>query len=213
MFRPLKITFHLDGTGVYYDPNEPIMLDSLLSACLCRFHVHGDPPSRDEAPDDIPLPLRRYDVNGTWVWHASALFPDGDQAESLQFWRRRLRQGRIEVAAGSPNTSNGPYRDWNAPLPLLLCPRMVAYAYGEAGRVRRELRRGIKALGKKRAHGRGAVVNIEVDETDADYSLVMDGKAMRYLPSPAGWLEVRPRPPYWNNHGRVLCLAPGDAIE
>lgn len=212
MFRPVKVTFTLDGTGVYYDQAEPIMLDSLLSACLCRFHVHGEPPSRDEEPFDVPLPLKRWSCNGTWGWHASALFPDGETRESLQFWRRRLRQNRITLAEGSPNTTNGPYRDWNSPIPLILCNRMVAYAFGEAGKIRMNLRRSIKNLGKKRAHGRGAVTNIEVVEVEHDYSITKDGVYMRYWPDENGMFKVRPRPPYWNNHGLVLSLSPGDII-
>ena len=210
MFRPLKITFHLDGTGVYYDPAEPIMLDSLLAAAVCRFHVHGEPPARDEEPFDIPLPLRKWEMGGTWGWRASALFPDGDTAESLQHWRKRFRQNRVELTEGSPNLTNGIYRDWNMPLPLLLTLRMVAYAFGEAGRIRRELRRSVKYLGKKRAHGRGAIIGIEVEETPEDWSLVKDCATMRWIPSPDGTCMVRPRPPYWNTVGRVLCAEIGN---
>lgn len=205
MFRPLKITFTLDGTGIYYDPCEPIMLDALLAASLCRFHVHGEPPARDEEPFDVPLPLKRWEIGGTWGWHASALFPEGATAESLQHWRKRFRQNRVELTDGSPNLTNGAYRDWNMPIPLLLAPRMVGYAFGEMGRIRRELRRSVKYLGKKRAHGRGAVVGVEVEESPDDWSLAKDGVAMRWLPEPAGPRLVRPRPPYWNTCGRVMC--------
>lgn len=208
MFRPVKVTFTLDGTGVYYDPAEPIMLDSLLSACLCRFHVHGEPPTRDEEPIDIPLPLKRWEKNGTWGWYASALFPDGETRESLQFWRRRMRQNRIELAAGSPNTTNGPYRDWNSPIPLILCQKMVAYAFGEASKIRMNLRRSIKNLGKKRAYGRGAVTDIEVIEIEEDYSITKDNVFMRYWPDEHGCVDIRPRPPYWSKHGRVPCMVP-----
>ena len=31
-FDPLRVTVHLDGSGVYYDAYEPPMLDGLLSA-------------------------------------------------------------------------------------------------------------------------------------------------------------------------------------
>lgn len=205
MFRPLKLTFSLDGTGVYYDPAEPPTLDGILAAILCRFHVHGEPPARDEPPFDVPLPLKRWRIGGAWGWHASALFPDGLSTESLQHWRKRFRQNRVELTEGSPNLTNGVYRDWNMPLPLLLAPRLVAYAFGEAGRLRRELRRDLKHIGKKRAHGRGAVVAIDVDEVPEDYSLVKDGLAMRWLPDPDGARLVRPRPPYWSTVGRVPC--------
>lgn len=205
MFRPLKITFYLDGTGIYYDFYEPIMLDALLAAALCRFHVHGEPPGRDEEPFDVPLPLKRWKIEGTWGWHASALFPDGSTAESVQFWRKRFRQSRVERTTGSPNLTNGTYRDWNMPIPLLLTQRMVGYAFGEMGRIRHELRRSIKYLGKKRAHGRGAIIDIKVEEVNKDFSLKKDGVTMRWLPSQKGTRLVRPRPPYWNICGRVTC--------
>jgi hypothetical protein len=211
MFKPIKITFEMDGTGVYYDPFEPIMLDGLLSAALCRFHIHGDPPARDDVPFDVPLPLRRWSIDGVWGWHASALFPQGESIETLQHWRKRFRQGRAEFAKGSPNLTNGVYRDWNMPLPLLMVREMVCYAYGDAKRIRQELRRSIKYLGKKRAHGRGAVVGVRTDDVGADYSLVKDGMAMRWLPAAGGSRKVRTRPPYWNGVGVVVCCEIGDA--
>lgn len=213
MFRPLKVTFHLDGTGLYYDPAEPLMLDGILGAALCRWHVHGEPPSRDESPADIPLPLARWQHLGVWGWRASALFPDGQTAESLVHWRKRFRLGRVHITEGSPNTANGTYRDWNMPLPLLLTPRMVAYAVGEARLVRRALKRDIRWLGKKRSHGRGRVVDVEVEESPVDHSLVMDDRAMRWLPDPDGSRLVRPRPPYWNTHGRIHCCEIGTFID
>lgn len=213
MFRPIKITFHLDGTGIYYDPAEPLMLDGILAAALCRFHVHGEPPARDEEPFDVPLPVKKWKIGGTWGWCASALFPDGETAESLQFWRKRFRQNRVELTQGSANLTNGPYRDWNMPLPLLLAPRMVAYAFGEMGRVRRELRRSIKHIGKKRAHGRGAVVQINVDEIPEDWSLRKGNAAMRWIPDVKGTRIVRPRPPYWSVVGAVRCCDVGGEVS
>jgi len=205
MFRPLRIVFALDGTGLYYDPFEPLMLDGILAAACSRHHVHGEPPGRDEEPFDIPLPLAPWGIGGAWGWCASALFPDGDTIESLQFWRKRLRQNRIEITHGSPNLTNGVYRDWNMPLPLLLCRSMTAYAFGDRRRVRRELIRSVRWLGKKRAHGHGRVVDITVETQDEDWSMYRAGVATRWLPSQAGTRLVRPRPPYWNNCGRVRC--------
>lgn len=210
MFRPLKITFHLDGTGIYYDPNEPLMLDGLLAAAVIRWHIHGEPPARDEEPADVPLPLARWQRDGTWGWHASALFPDGPTLESMQHWRKRFRQGRVDLTVGAPNLTNGTYRDWNMPIPLLVVPRMVAYAMGDMGRVRRELTRSIKYLGKKRAHGRGAITHIEVEETPEDWSIIKNGVLTRWMPWQDGTRLVRPRPPYWNTVGRVQCAEIGE---
>lgn len=204
-FGALRVVFTLDGAGLYYDPVEPITLDGLLAAACARHHVHGEPPGRDEEPDDIPIPLARWNIGGTWGWKASALFPEGDTLESLTFWRKRLRQDRIEITAGSPNTTNGTYRDWNMPLPLLLCRTMVAYAFGDRVNVRRELRRSVRWLGKKRAHGHGRVTDIEVDRVDQDWSMSRDGIGTRWLPAENGARLVRPRPPYWSNCGRVAC--------
>lgn len=211
MFRPLTITFHLDGSGVYYDTAEPLMLDGILSAACVRHHVHGEAPARDETPDEIPLPLKRWAHGDTWGWHASALFPDGRSAESLLRWRKRFRQDRIALTEGSPNLTNGTYRDWDMPVPVLLVSRMVAYAYGEAYEVRRELRRNIRWLGKKRAHGRGRVIGIEVEATAGpDWSCQRDGIATRWLPSASGPRLVRPRPPYWSIVDRVSCVEIGE---
>lgn len=211
MFSPLRIVFHLDGTGVYYDPHEPLMLDSILAAACSRHHVHGEPPARDEEPFDIPLPLQRWNLGGTWGWRASALFPEGDTVETLQFWRKRMRQNRIELTDGSPNLTNGIYRDWNMPLPLLLCRSMVAYAVGERREVRRELRRSIRWLGKKRGHGHGRVVDITVDTVEQDHSIQRDGVYARWMPRESGTRLVRTRPPYWNICGRVACNEIGEA--
>lgn len=213
MFRLMKVTFHLDGTGVFYDPYEPLTLDGILAAAVCRWHVHGEPPRRDEEPFEIPLPLAKWHIDGQWGWRASALFPEGDTAEGLEYWRQRCRQHRIELTTGSPNLTNGPYREWNMPLPLLLSHRMVAYAVGDIHRVRRELRRSIKYLGKKRAHGRGAITAIDVDRAAEDWSLVYGEKTTRWLPTPGGRRLVRPRPPYWNIVGRVPCCEIGDHAE
>lgn len=203
MFSPLRVTFYLDGSGVYYDPLEPLMLDGILAAACSRHHVHGEPPARDDEPDDIPLPLARWERSGVWGWRASALFPEGETAESLVHWRKRLRQDRIELTGGSPNLTNGVYRDWNMPLPLLLARTMVAYAVGDRRNVRHELVRSIRWLGKKRAHGRGRVVGIEVAQCDEDWSIAHDGVLTRWMPDAEGTRLVRPRPPYWSSSGRV----------
>lgn len=212
MFKPMRVIFTLDGSGVYYDPAEPPTLDGLLSVACARHHVHGEAPARDETPDDIPLPLQRWNVAGEWGWCASALFPQGATGETLTHWRKRFRQDRIQITEGSPNLTNGIYRDWNMPLPLLLTRALVAYAVGDRRMVRRELIRSIRWIGKKRAHGHGRVVGIEVETIEKDYSIANDGYYTRYMPDVRGVRLVRPRPPYWSNVGRVICAEIGAAV-
>ena len=105
--------------------------------------------------------------------------------------------------------TNGIYRDWNHPVPLVLCHRMAAYAAGSRSECRKVLKKQLKYLGKKRVHGLGKIVDITAEEIPEDRSLAFEGVAMRWLPHPDGTRLVRPAPPYWNPHGRVMCLEVG----
>ena len=218
MFRSLEITFTLDGTGVYYDPFEPPMLDAIFCVALARRQYHGEPPARDERPFEFELPLKKWHARGTWGWHASALFPDPDAQETLLHWRKRLRQNRMEITNGSPNLTNGVYRDWNMPLPLLLTRHLTGWCvaetkgdgHGIARDIRHELKRSVRWLGKKRSQGRGNIIEIAVEHCDEDCSIDKDGKFTRYMPAEDGPRLVRPRPPYWNTWNRTTCSEIGD---
>lgn len=210
MLKPIKIIFNLDGTGVSFDPSEPILLDALLAWALAPFHCTGEPPARDEQPADIPLPLGKWRGHGAWGWTASAIFPDGPQFDGLTFWRKRFRTNRAELTAGTINTQNTGTRDYNMPLPLLLCTRMVAWALGDRKRVEHILRKQVKYLGKKRSHGHGLVNDVSVEWCEDDFSLTRDGRAMRWLPQPGAARIVRPRPPYWNIIDAIPSCEIGD---
>jgi CRISPR type IV-associated protein Csf3 len=208
-----EITFTLDGAGLHYDPTEPIHLDALMCWALAPMQSTRRGLERDDAPDDIQIPLTRSTINGSKVWHASALFPDATAAETLRHWRKRFRQSRVEYSDGSPNLQNGTYRDYNIPVPLLLTRTMTAYASGGRKDTVKLLRRHITCLGKKRAHGYGRIVSVEGVEIDQDLSFVASGEAMRWLPIDDGPRFVRPCPPYWSNIGRVNCCNVGDKID
>jgi hypothetical protein len=208
-----KVTFELDGTGIYYDPNEPPHLDALLAWALAPMQTDRRDIDRSDPPDDIKIPLLRSTIYGVKVWHASALFPEQDGMETLRFWRKKFNQDRIHLTSGSPNLQNGVYREYNMPVPLLLVPRMVAYASGNRKEVKRILFKNVTALGKKRAYGYGRIVKIEYEEIPNDWSLTANGMAMRWLPSPDGIRQVRPAPPYWNTVGRVACCEVGSRYD
>lgn len=201
-----KVTFHLDGTGLYFDANEPIHLDALLAWVLApkqnKRHLE-----RSEEPSDISLPLKRYDVpeSNSWVWHASALIPDDMDHQTILFWRKRFRQSKAELTIGSPNLTNATYRDWQSPLPLLLTHKLTAYASGSRCDCKKLLKE-VKYLGRKRAHGYGKIIGIDFDEMEEDRSVYWEGKNMRWVPNKDGTRLVRPRPPYWHPFGAVQCL-------
>ena len=200
----MKVTFHLDGTGVYYDPNEPIHLDALLGWVIAR-RQNLKPIEAHEEPEEMQLPLMQENFGEVFVWCASALFLDGRAWESVWYWRSRFQQNRAELTSGNIRAGSGVYRDWQVPIPLVHCSKMEAYANGDLSIVS-DLLRDVRYLGKKRAHGHGRIAKIDVVRMNEDYSLIKDGLAMRWLPDKNGTRLVRPIPPYWHPMGRVMCL-------
>lgn len=204
----LKITFFLNGEGIYYDPAEPIHLDALLAWVLIPYHVQLDNITKDDDPFDVPLPLEKWEINRQWGWKASALFP-GKYFESIQYWRKKFRQDRIEIMKGSVNLQQGIYREYNTPMCLIVTDKMIGYARGNGKEIKRILKK-IKYLGKKTAYGKGKIIDLDIEKVDEDYSIIKDGKAMRYLPQKKGSRLVRCRPPYWNRIDRINCSEIGD---
>ena len=98
-----KVIFELDGTGIYYDPNEPPHLDALLVWALAPMQTNRRDIGRSDTPDDIKIPLLRSTIHGVKVWHASALFQEHDGVETLRSWRKKFDQSRIHLTKGSPN--------------------------------------------------------------------------------------------------------------
>lgn len=212
----VKVIFSLDGSGVAYNPGEPIHLDALVDWVLrpLKLGSAGGCMSPDDPVTEINLPFAKHDCGGgLWVWRASALIPNGD-IETLIYWRKKFRQSRVDLTTGSPNLQNATYREYNTPLPLHLCKTMEAYAITfDRGDLQKLLRQKLRYLGKKRAIGLGKITSIDVVNIDDDWSVVKDGRATRFLPSNDGFKLVRPRPPYWSIHDRVNCACVGDVYN
>ncbi|MCO6684750.1 hypothetical protein V7G09_04820 [Cutibacterium avidum] len=69
----MRITAHLD-TSVVGLEEHPTMLDGPLSwAWAMRARAHGQPiePITPTHAPDFPLPLRRWELGGTWGWQVS----------------------------------------------------------------------------------------------------------------------------------------------
>ena len=211
--RNLKITFFLDGTGVIVNPADPLHLDGLLSFCA----MPADKIKMvDRNSNDIfhpELPLAKWTHSGQWGWKASALFPEPERhPESIQYWRKKFRQNRMHIISGSVNLMSGMYREYNMPMPLSLCLRMVAYAVGDRKHVS-ELLGKLKYLGKKTAYGKGRINNITVKTINDDFAIEKNGKYMRYFPDENGSRFGRVKAPYWNTTGRCQTCYVGDTAR
>jgi CRISPR type IV-associated protein Csf3 len=198
----------MDGTGVVMYPQNPIHLDSLLAWTLCPGHLIHIGLERNEVPKIQKLPLATWHINGHWGWCASALFPESP-VESGQYWRKKFRMDRIHLTRGSPNLMSGKYREYNMPIPLILCSEVIGYAFGDRKRLAQLLPR-VRYIGKKGGYGKGGVVGVKVETINEDYSLVKEGKAMRFLPQKDGNRYGRILPPYWNDTERIQTCYVGD---
>lgn len=206
-----KITFHMDGKGIIYNRDEPIHLDGIL-ACR-KFHYmperNKDNLSRDDMPDEAELPLESIIVNGQRIWKASALFPEGPVYHESRFYRKRFPGDKADgLTTGNIDITKGAYRSYNNENIMLLCHKLVAWYDGSVRRVKKLLR-GVNRLGKDRVQGHGQILEITHEETTDNFCLYRDGKTMRFIPHPDGFLMVRPRPPYWNNNGKIPTLPIG----
>lgn len=200
----------MDGTGVIMYPYKPIHLDSLLAWTVCPEHLKSKGLERDEIPEIQRLPLKKWHIEGHWGWCASALFPD-NETESLQYWRKKFRTNRIHMTKGSPNLMSGKYKEYNMPMPLVLCNTMTAYALGEPTQIA-QLIEQIKFIGQKGAYGKGNIVGVEVEVIENDYSLAKDGLATRFLPDKNGNRFGRVLPPYWNTTESLQTCYVGDVV-
>lgn len=207
----LRVTFYMDGTGVFMWPKTPIHLDGLLSWALMPFHrLEIGAPAPNEEPFEIKLPLGTWKKDGHWGWHASALFPDGEFYESTQYYRKKIRTERLHLTSGAVGTQSGRYAERNTPMPLILCNKLIGYCLGKRKRIAHILKKQTRYIGAMASAGKGKVLGVEVDVIDDDFSIKKDGRMMRYMPAENGLRTGRIRPPYHNNFDSVTTCYPGD---
>jgi CRISPR type IV-associated protein Csf3 len=209
MHDNLKITFEMDGTGIVMYPDSPIHLDSLMVWVIAGKAQPDNMISRESQPDDFELPLKKWHIKNEWGWHASALFPE-IKGETVQFWRKKFRQDRSSgMLSQKPNLQSGVYREYNNPLPIVLCTKITAYAKGNIKEILKIIK-NIRYIGQKRSYGKGRIIDYKVKKIKEDLSLVSEGKAQRILPSETGIKFIRIRPPYWNITNRIKACSVGD---
>ncbi len=185
-------------------------LDGLLSYALLdrlgrRPALYQGPPLR------LPLPLLAYEHAGCSVWACSTLDPAEPVAKSLVMYRKRLpiEEAVTWLAGRRLPLASGRHRAYQEPLRVAVSTRLQAIAVGYQLAVAELLDR-VHAVGKKRAHGYGAVRAWDVralpGEPDPAWALIAaDGAPTRPLPvavaerlGARGRIETGAwRPPYW----------------
>jgi hypothetical protein len=205
----LKITFYMDGTGVVVYPDNPIHLDSLMTFVLSEMSNNENVVTRESQPDDFDLPLEKWNIQNEWGWHASALFPQV-KGETVLYWRKRFRQNESAgMFSLKPNLQSGAYREYNTPIPIILCSEIISYARGHKNKIS-DIIKNVKYIGQKRSYGRGRVIDFTIKKIKEDYSLIRNDKSQRFLPLKEGIKFIRVRPPYWNIVDRVKACNVGD---
>lgn len=210
---PLRIEAHL--CAPLAGPQPWVHLDAVLE--FAAGHATGAPSFRRErAPTsadtdlvEIPLPLAR---EGS-VWCCSALWPAHEVGRGATYWHMRpalehahlLRPRQVAI-------SGGPTKGHRRRLPLTPTRHLVGHCIGDPGQIGWLLGH-IGSVGKKRSQGYGVVDRWEVEEDPAATAAwrVLDGRARRPLPDPAGLLQGV-RPPYWYRPWWELALSPGDPL-
>ncbi len=148
--------------------------------------------------------------------HASISFFDPPDAayRSLQYFKRFEAEGfpgRRKVQVGS-----GHYRNWMLRWVYLAAHTVTFYGCGNLPEIR-ELLGELTHLGNDNRVGWGKLAALTVERTDADYSLVKDGRAMRPIPTRLlrDWSDSVPlawRPPYWAAENVEDCAPPGAEV-
>lgn len=215
---PLRIVLHLDvGAGTYYDPYNPTHLDTLIDWAIRPMNRRQPAKKirRSDRPEEIRLPLGEITIGGYKLWRSSALFMAKDEAENIaddtRFYRKRFNSSAISNTSGNVNLRSGPFRDYNMPITILHISRLIAYAFGNRQALQRILRM-VPGVGKKRHRGLGKIEDVQVERIRLDYSIMKNGRAMRWLPDRRGTRFVRLKPPYWNQVNVVQCCEVGANI-
>lgn len=217
-FETFKVIFSFDpgNQGVIWNFQNPTMLDSIIAYALAPYksktRYSGNPMDKI---DNFSLPLMKWEYsNAIYGWCASALYIVGDVTVSTEWWRKRFDYDLANgITSGSPNNKMGQYRDHNNPIQKVLCRRIEGYAYGNLGKIAKILKRHVKFIGKKGAYGYGRFDSIDFERINDDFSIVRDGRAMRWLPDPDGIRQVRTLPPYSNRTEITTCCEIGDEYD
>jgi hypothetical protein len=111
----------------------------------------------------------------------------------------------------------GPYRAWQLRWVYAAAEWARFWVYGRPD-LARDLLGDLVGLGNDTRVGWGHVLDVRVEETDEDRSVVADGRAMRPIPVRflRRWSDeavMAWKPPYWSRDSIELCAPPGAEVD
>lgn len=232
---PIRITAHMAG-GIVFHPAEGVTIDGPLAwaAVVERLgeeafvQIDNAEMARQTAKPDPAVPLAVYREAGTWMYCASIAELVDYRGTDLRHWNKRFDDAFVQAyidaldlsRAAKVQINSGEFKSYHQPIYVESVERLVWYAVGDPGEVRRMLETHITHLGKKHNRGYGIVAAWEVEPWDgpADRWLWRaPGEPARAIPTAmlpdwtgeVAWAGIRP--PYWLQAHHAWCAVPAPA--
>ncbi len=153
------------------------------------------------------------------VFHASVAWLDQNEAHVTTLYKRFAENYcyNLKTTKKEIDISRGHFKAYAMHFPYISARTATFYARGNIQETLRLLSY-LPGLGKKVAYGYGAIKSVSVEETQADYSLIKDGVAMRPLPCYLGFdsdekMVLNYKSPYWNKNEAKPCVPPGAKVS
>jgi hypothetical protein len=206
--------------------NYAIHLDGLLAEVTFR-RMRGPVEARTRQTPidvlvDLPVPLTRIRARDSWLWASSAWMLSDDAEHYADYVIQRKDTEDIERLVLPWTPGSGPGRNRMLRSIVTVARETSWLAVGDRREIKKALALLNDALGGRRRHGMGRVLEWRVESCDVDpidCLVSRDGQAMRHLPVAwcrevggavlhGGW-----QPPYWHPglHGPIV--APGAMVR
>lgn len=226
--RPLRVTAILANGFVAADPWSP-SIDAILAYAALKVRFGPALLNMDPHRDGVicePLPLVRLGLS-TWStgvdgddWYYACSSPIHAGAEHVSHFHRRFDdQHERYLDAGKRrliNTKSGRYKSYRLTAVKRLASSVSWFVLGNGDAIRNLLSQ-IDAIGKKRAHGDGLVLEWQVQPSTDEDAEAWAELATLCRPVPCSHTSPQPddlrmywgiRPPMWLVAHRRLCVMP-----
>ena len=221
-YVPLQIV--MDVIPPIYITSPWLHLDSILSYLCLRdalgelFYCMPTEEVVDISLLDLPL-AKTSDVyhSSVGIYYNPRLYRDTIYKRFTDKETHKLskkqQQGRIK-------TNQGHFKDFMINLPILITDKITFYCKGDKEEISRLLSH-LTSVGKKTSIGSGRIRNINITETNEDYSFYKENHIMRPIPATMdvpvfeGMIfQQQPyKPPYWDKNNVCMCIVPENQIK